>query len=52
MVGPLVDVTFVGNLGLGERGVESGPSAGDAGVELAVLRVDRRLYLSTTGNPI
>ena len=26
MVGSLVDMTFVGNLGFGERGVERGPS--------------------------
>ena len=33
MVGPVVDMTFMGDLGFGERGVERDPPAGDAGID-------------------
>ena len=49
VVGVLVDMPLVGNAGLGKLGVERRPAAGDAGVQLAILGVDRCLDLRCVG---
>src|ERR1700733_14820285 len=43
VVGALIDMRLVGDASPAERRVECRPAAGDARVELRILRVDRRL---------
>src|SRR5882672_12352867 len=45
VIGALIDVTFMWHVVGRERRIEGFPSAGNALVELAILRVDRRLDL-------
>src|SRR6516225_7224639 len=50
VIGPLVDMTLVRHMRLGQGGVEGRPSARDARVELAILRIYRRLDFGRIGS--
>src|SRR5436190_12906812 len=50
VVGALVDMTLMRHMRLGQGGIKGRPSVGDARVELAVLRVDRRLGFGGIGS--
>src|SRR5215472_6201533 len=50
VIGAFVNVTLMGHLRLGQRGIEGRPSAGDARVELAILCIYRRLDLGGIGS--
>lgn len=50
VIGALVDMTLVRHLRLRQGGIEGWPSVGDARVELAVLRIYRRLDLGRVGS--
>jgi hypothetical protein len=41
VIGAFIDMTLVRHLRLGQGGIEGWPAVGDAGVELAVLRIAR-----------
>src|SRR5579862_9132012 len=45
VIGTLVDIAFVGDVGGRQGGIEGRPSRGDAGVEFAVMRKQRRFDL-------
>jgi hypothetical protein len=49
VIGNFVDMTLVRHVRLREGGIECLPSSGDTRVELAVLRIDRRLDLRRIG---